>query len=60
MSIGMPRHLECIVDGCDAVIEADTDDAIVEQATAHAREEHPEVDVDDETERQLRSAITTV
>lgn len=56
----MPRHLECIVDGCDAIIEADTDDAIIEQATAHAREEHPDVEIDDETERQLRSEITTI
>jgi len=56
----MPRHLECIVDGCDAVIEADTDDAIIEQASAHAREDHPDLEMNDETERQLRSEITTV
>jgi predicted small metal-binding protein len=56
----MPRHLECVVDGCDAVIEADTDDAIIEQAQAHAREAHPDLDIDDEVERELRSNITTV
>ncbi|NHN41492.1 DUF1059 domain-containing protein [Halorubellus sp. JP-L1] len=56
----MPRHFECIVDGCDAVIEADTDDAIVEQAQAHARENHPDLEMDDEMERRIRSEITTI
>jgi predicted small metal-binding protein len=56
----MPRHLECVVDGCDAVIEADTDDAIIEQAKSHVQEEHSDMEVDDETERQLRSEITTI
>lgn len=56
----MPRHLECVVDGCDAVIEADTDDAIIDQANEHVEEHHPDMEVDDETERQLRSEITTL
>lgn len=56
----MPRHLECMVDGCDAVIEADTDDQIIEQAKEHARNEHPDMEMDEETERELRSNIETI
>lgn len=56
----MPRHLDCTVDGCDAVIEADTDDSIIARANDHVADEHPELEVDDETERELRSSITTI
>jgi predicted small metal-binding protein len=40
---------------CDRVFEAESDDEVLEQALAHAREEHGEPDVDAERWRPLVS-----
>jgi predicted small metal-binding protein len=41
---------------CDRVFEADTDHELLEQALAHARDDHGEPDADVERWRQLVSA----
>ena len=51
----MSKRLDCIVDGCHATIEADTADAVMEQAEAH-----PELELDEATVRSLRSNIREV
>lgn len=54
----MTRKLECIAEGCTATIEAETDDAVMEHASEHAAEAHPELELDEATVRELRSNIT--
>lgn len=54
----MTRKLECIVDGCTATIEAESDDAVMEHASEHAADAHPDLDLDEPTVRELRSNIT--
>jgi predicted small metal-binding protein len=41
---------------CDRIFEAETDDEVLEQALAHAREEHHERNADSE---RWRSLVTT-
>ena len=38
---------------CDRILEADTDDEVLEQALAHARDDHGEQDADRERWRPL-------
>ncbi len=54
------QRLECPIGDCTSVFEAETDDELMEQVTDHATEHHPEVEIDDETEAELRSRIMTV
>lgn len=54
----MTRKLECIAEGCTATIEAETDDEVMEQASEHAAEAHPELELDEATVREIRSNIT--
>lgn len=56
----MSKRLDCIVDGCHATVEADSADAVMEEAEAHAREAHPELELDEATVRSLRSNIREV
>lgn len=54
------KRLECIVEGCNAVIEAETEEEVMEQAAEHAGSNHPEVEMDDETQEAIRSSIMTI
>lgn len=56
----MAERLECIVDGCTAVIEADTEEEVMAQAEAHAESSHPDLELDDETVEEIRSSIQTI
>lgn len=56
----MTKRLDCIIDGCDATIEGETKEEIVGKATEHAQEEHPDVELDDETVTEIRSNITDI
>lgn len=54
------KRLECPIDGCSAVIEAETEEEVMAQAEEHAGETHPDTELDDETVETIRSAIITV
>lgn len=56
----MTKRLECIVEGCHATIEGETDEEIVGKATEHAQNKHPDVELDDETVEDIRSNIEDV
>jgi predicted small metal-binding protein len=52
------RRIDCadflpLATACKHVIEADTDEELLEQARVHSREEHPEVEFDEEDVRAL-------
>ena len=54
------QRLECIVDGCSATIEAETEEEVMAQAEEHAKSSHPEVELDDETVDKIKSSIIQV
>lgn len=54
------KRLECIADGCDAVIEAETEDEVMEQAAEHASSDHPDLELDDATTKKIRENILTI
>ena len=43
------QRLECLVDGCSATIEAETEQEVMAQSEEHAKSSHPELELDDET-----------
>lgn len=53
----MPKELHCVIDGCEASIEAETEAEILEQAEAHAAEAHPDLELDEETVETLKAHI---
>ena len=48
------------MEGCDATIEGDTEDEVLDRAAAHAAEAHPDLELDDETVGAIRDAIQDV
>ncbi|MFC5972030.1 DUF1059 domain-containing protein [Halomarina salina] len=56
----MSKRLECIVDGCDASIEGESEDEVMAQAEAHAQQTHPDLTLDEETVQLARSNIQEV
>lgn len=56
----MAKRLECIVEGCHATIEAESEEEVMSQATEHAQEKHPDLELDDEMAANIRSKIMTV
>lgn len=56
----MTLQLDCPVDGCDGVCQAETEDGVMEQAREHVGSEHPEMGLDDETMSQLRGDVYEV
>ncbi|MWG34177.1 DUF1059 domain-containing protein [Halomarina oriensis] len=56
----MTKHLDCVVDGCAASIEAESEDDVMAQVETHVQQEHPDLDLDDETVEMVRSNIRTV
>jgi predicted small metal-binding protein len=57
MRINMAKELRCIMEGCDAVINDDSEDEIMKQAAVHAGEVHGLHEIDDATAQALRGAI---
>jgi predicted small metal-binding protein len=55
----MTRVLHCadLFAGCDAVVRADNDDEVLEQAAVHTREVHDLAELDDATVAAVRGAI---
>jgi predicted small metal-binding protein len=52
------RHIDCAdflpgAIACKHVLEAETDEELLEQARSHAREEHAELEFDEEDVRAL-------
>jgi predicted small metal-binding protein len=52
------RHIDCsdflpLGIACKHVLEAETEEELVEAARAHAREEHPRAEFDEESVRAL-------
>lgn len=56
----MPKHLDCVIEGCHASIEAETADEVMAQAQEHAASAHPDLELDDETVASIRSRIRDV
>lgn len=56
----MSHRLECIVDGCDGVIEGESEDEIMTKVEGHVAEKHPDLELDDETVGAVKDAIETV
>jgi len=53
----MTKELQCVVDGCEATIEAETEEEILQQAEAHAGEAHPDLELDEDTVETLKDHI---
>jgi len=53
----MAHELDCVIDGCDASISADSEEAVLEQAEEHAAEAHPDLDLDEDTVETIRAHI---
>ncbi|MFT4923347.1 MAG: putative small metal-binding protein [Haloarculaceae archaeon] len=56
----MTKRLECVIEGCDAAIEAETEEEVLAHAEEHAGEEHPDLELDDDTVETIQSAIQDV
>lgn len=56
----MAKRLECIIEGCHATIEAETEDAVMAQANEHANSAHPEIELDEETVEAIRGSIQDI
>lgn len=56
----MAQELHCVVDGCDASITEDTEEAVLETAEEHAAEAHPDLELDEETVEIIKDNIETV
>jgi predicted small metal-binding protein len=56
----MSKRLECVVDGCDATIEAESEDEVMSQAQSHVAKEHPDMDLDADTIADVRASIQDV
>jgi predicted small metal-binding protein len=56
----MAQRLDCIVDGCDATIEGESESAVLTRAEAHAAEAHPDLQIDEETMETIRANIREV
>jgi predicted small metal-binding protein len=53
----MAKQLHCIVDGCDATIEAESEAEVMSQVEAHASSAHPDLELDEETVQTVRDHI---
>lgn len=53
----MSHELSCVIDGCDAEISEGSEEEVLEKAAEHAEEEHPDLELDDETIETIRSHI---
>ena len=53
----MSKRLECVVEGCEATVEAETEDEVMERVQAHAADAHPDLELDEATVATIRGAI---
>lgn len=56
----MARELHCVVEGCDASINEETEEEVLEAAEEHATEAHPDLELDEETVETIRDNIEEV
>lgn len=56
----MTHELDCVIDGCEASISEDSEEAVLDRAEEHAAEAHPELELDDETVETIRENIEEV
>jgi len=56
----MAQQLDCVVDGCTASITEETVEEVLEVAGDHAAEEHPDLELDEETIEMLKENIEEV
>jgi len=56
----MTKQLNCIVEGCDATIEAENEAEVMSQVEAHAASAHPDLELDKETVQTVRDHIQDV
>ncbi len=57
----MTYALRCgdVVPGCDVAFEAESEDALLYAVTQHAQQDHPDIDLDAATVREVKAAIQT-
>lgn len=56
----MGKQLDCVLEGCHATIEAETEEEVMSRAQEHAASAHPELELDEETAETIRAAIEDV
>lgn len=56
----MAKELECHVEGCQATIQRETEQAVLSQAEKHAEQSHPELPLDDAGVERIRSGIIDI
>lgn len=53
----MSKRLDCVIEGCDATVEAETEEEVMAQVEEHAAAAHPDLELDEETVETIRSHI---
>jgi len=53
----MSMKLDCPLEGCSERIEADTEEEVMSQAADHAQRDHPKMELDQDTVKDLKSQI---
>lgn len=56
----MSKRLDCFMEGCDATIEAETEEEVMAQVEDHAATAHPDLALDEETVGTIRGHIRDV
>lgn len=56
----MSKRLDCFMEGCDATIEAGTEEEVMAQVEDHAASTHPDLELDEETVATIRDHIRDV
>ncbi len=56
----MSKRLECIVEGCDGVIEGDSEEEVMAQVEPHVAAAHPDLELTEETVQTVRDHIQDV
>ncbi|MFT4891221.1 MAG: putative small metal-binding protein [Halobacteriales archaeon] len=54
------KRLECPIEGCTGVVEAETEEELMAQAEDHAASAHPDVELDAELVETIKSNIKEV
>ncbi len=53
----MALRLECIVSGCEAVVNSETEEEVMNQVAEHARDAHGLEEIDSAMAENIKSAI---
>lgn len=56
----MSKRLDCIMEGCDATIEAESEEEVMAQVEDHAATAHPDLELDEETVGTIRDHVRDV